>query len=81
MNALLSGVPIRVIPDIPKLMLSNQVTVSPQFRKEFDAWLLEMFPSNTLRDNEVICVGGALLMNPRTWAKVKVAIAAEKGGV
>lgn len=76
---LLSGVPIRVMPDTPKLRLSNQVTVSPQFRKEFDAWLLEMFPSNILRDNEVIGVGGALLMNPRTWAKVKVAIS-EKGG-
>ncbi len=44
----------------PKIQLSDAVEVSPQFRQEYDAWLLERFGSN-----RVVCViDGKMIVNP-----------------
>ena len=44
----------------PKIQLGDGVAVSPQFRQEYDAWLLDRFGSN-----RVVCmIDGKLVMNP-----------------
>jgi len=58
--------------DIPKMKLSADCPVSPEFRVEIDAWMIEFFGViNILPDGSIMKDANSLHMNPRTWAELK----------
>ena len=68
----LYGLKIQITPELPKMVLSEGVPVSPQFREEMNAWMLSFFGThNILKDGEVIKYGNTLLMNIRTYTDFK----------
>lgn len=72
----LFGMDVIVVPDLPKMRLSEDVTVPPEFRASINAWMLEFFgTTNVLVDGEVRVSGTLALiwMNPRTWASFRAA--------
>lgn len=78
----LFGIKIVIAPDRPKMQLAPGDYVTPEFRKEIDAWLVEFFGmTNLIPDGEILSIPnhGAVHMNPRTFAKVKAA--APKGEI
>jgi hypothetical protein len=78
----LYGMKVVVSRDIPKMKLADGDYVTPEFRQEIDAWLLEFFGvTNLLPDGQVLSMQSAnsVYMNPRTFAQFKAAAA--KGAV
>lgn len=76
------GLRITVSPDIPKMQLAAGDYVTPEFRKEIDAWLLSFFGVTNLVPDGVcyaIKTGpvkgyedeDSFIMNPRTFAILK----------
>jgi hypothetical protein len=66
------GTQIYVVEDQPKMKLSADCPVTPEFRLEMDAWLIRFFGmENRLVDGEIISVGNSLHMNPRTFSEFK----------
>lgn len=68
------GVQILVTPDVPKMQLAPGDYITPEYRREIDAWLIEFFgTTNLLADGQV--AGSELMgkawMNPRTYAQFK----------
>jgi hypothetical protein len=57
----------------PRFALSKDVPVSPDFRKQFEAWAAEFFGVHWLiPDGQVHQAGqNAMFMNPNTFAEVK----------
>lgn len=80
MNTLL-GLRVYVTPDVPKMQLSKDVPVSPDFRREIDAWLIELLGyTNILGDDAILMseVMGTIHCNPRNYARLKnIGIAAQ----
>lgn len=67
-----SGMKVFVLPDHPKMRLGPGDYVTPAFRAEIDAWLLDFFgTTNFLGDGEVIQTPFGLHMNPHTFYKLK----------
>lgn len=73
------GLHIHVTTDKPKQQLAEDVPVSPEFRKDINAWMIDFFGVwNIVEDGQVFNVGsGAIFMNPRTYAKFLKALEAE----
>ena len=68
-TASLFGNRVFITPDIPKMKLSAECPVSPEFRAEIDAWMVKFFGmENLLPDGKVLQAANALHMNPRTFA-------------
>lgn len=68
----LHGLLVNVIPDQPKMRLSEDVPVSDACREETNAWMLEFFgTTNLIPDGAFYNLPGAVLMNPRTYAALK----------
>lgn len=73
------GMPVVVTPDYPKMVLSEDVPVSPEFRREINLWMLGFFgTTNTMEDGQVVKAMNHLYMNPRTYHKVREAFAHEQ---
>ncbi|WP_322739897.1 hypothetical protein [Delftia tsuruhatensis] len=69
-----------LIPDIPKLQLSEGCPVTPAFRIEMNTWMRDFFGvRNLIEDGQCLHdqLNNTLHMNPRTWDRVRAA--AEKG--
>ena len=74
----LYGYKVYVTHDTPKLQLAPGDYVSPEYRKEIDAWLIELLGfTNLLPDGQVITseVMHSFHMNPRTYDQLKKAVA------
>lgn len=72
----LYGYEVHVTHDIPKLQLAPGDYVSPEYRKEIDAWLIDLLGyTNLVPDGQVITseVYHTFHMNPRTYQKLKEA--------
>ncbi|MGC4396003.1 hypothetical protein [Hydrogenophaga sp. T2] len=68
------GVKVVVSPDLPKMVLSQDVPVTDEFRREIDAWMLDFFGTwNMLPDGECYTAGAVVYMNPRTFARLRAA--------
>jgi hypothetical protein len=70
----LFGLRVFVTPDHPNMQLAPGDYVTPEFRKEIDAWLLEFFGTfNLLEDTAYLFQeqAGIVHMNPRAFAKLK----------
>ncbi len=74
----MSGMRVYISPDIvhPKMQLSEDCPVTPDFRAEVNAWMLEFFGTvteNLVPDNQVmVCEKtGAIYVNPRTFARLE----------
>lgn len=51
--------------------LSDEVTVSSEFRLEMNRWLFEQFGGkSTIPDGQVYMFEGKLVMNARTWEEL-----------
>lgn len=69
-----NGISIVVSHDRPKMKLSEAVPVTPEFREEFNRWMLGFFgTTNTVADGEVMHMPlqRILIMNPRTFDALK----------
>lgn len=67
------GVPYKVAHQ----QLSSSVCVSIDFRRDFDAWLGDIFGCRTIetvKDGQVFSVEGGLIMNQATFNKLSKAI-------
>lgn len=76
LNALY-GIRVVVTPDAPRMQLSEDCPVTPDFRAEMNAWMVGFFGVvNTLKDNEVMHdkINDVIYMNPRTQARVSAAL-------
>lgn len=51
----------------PRMTLSHKVPVSDEFRKEFDAWLLEFFGTEAT----AIVMSGKLFVNPANMVIIR----------
>jgi hypothetical protein len=62
-----------VSPDLPRMTISEGCPISPGFREEMNAWLLEFFGThNLIADGQVIVLAGRqCYVNPRTHARIK----------
>lgn len=76
----MSGMRVYISPDLvrPKLQLSEDCPVTPDFRVEMNAWMLEFFGTVTeslVPDNQaMVCEKiGAIYVNPRTFARLREA--------
>lgn len=72
------GMKLYVNPDTvrPKMQLSDDCPVTPDFRAEMNAWMLEFFGSvveNSVPDGVALASSryGAFHVNPRTFAALK----------
>lgn len=77
MSNSLYGMKIIVSPDVPKMQLAPGDYVTPEFRKEIDAWLIEFFGTwNIIPDGDVLIMEttGLINMNPRMLARLKNAL-------
>lgn len=64
---------VYVTPDFPKLQLAPGDYVTPEYRKEIDAWLLSFFGTTNVIEDYISLVSqvyGLVSMNPRTYAKL-----------
>ena len=71
---MLHGINITVSPDRPKMTLAEAVTVSPEFRAEINAWMLEFFgTTNLIPDGQTYHMPSMnmMTMNPRTYAAMR----------
>lgn len=65
---------VHVSPDRPKMVLSERVPVSPEFRAEMDAWMREFFGTwNLIEDSQMLKTrdGNKIFVNPRTYESIK----------
>ena len=66
------GIKIYVTADLPKMQLSDDCPVTPKFRIEINAWMIEFFGyTNVIPDGQMFKSNGCLFMNPRTNAELK----------
>lgn len=74
MTPMLFGMKVFVSPDVPKMTLSEDVPVTPEFRAYIDAWMLSFFGTrNLLNDGQVIVIENqSFHMNPRTYSQMKL---------
>lgn len=71
------GCKIIVTYDVPKMVLSEDCPVTPEFRAEINAWLIGFFGfSNTVEDGKAVQVGNTLMMNPRTYKEFQKSVKA-----
>lgn len=73
MNTFL-GFRVHVTPDTPKMQLSKDVPVSPDFRKEIDAWLIGFFGYTNILGDDAVLVSeamGTIHCNPRNYAQIR----------
>lgn len=78
----LHGVKVVISHDYPKMKLAEGEYITPKFRQEIDAWLIEFFGmTNLIPDGKMIHIPstGTVHVNPRTYAQLKTA--APKGVV
>lgn len=71
------GFKVFVLPDRPKMKLSPECPVTPDFRAEMDAWLLSFFGiENALKDGQSIVSETMRLVyvNPRTYQQLRSAV-------
>lgn len=65
----LYGMKVIIIPDKPKMQLSEGCPVTNAFRKEINAWMLEFFgTTNIIPDGQMLVFNGlgTVGVNPRT---------------
>lgn len=72
---MLHGYTIIVQPDPRRYTkLPDDVQVTSAFRAEFNAWAAEFFQPapdlNPIKDDEFICIGRSVRMNPRSYAQL-----------
>lgn len=66
---------IIVSPDVPRMQLSEDCPVTPEFREQCNAWMVEFFGMhNMIEDGVYLTLNGAIYMNPRTYEQFKAAI-------
>jgi hypothetical protein len=71
------GCKIIVTQDQPKMVLSDDCPVTPEFRAEINLWMLGFFGmSNLIEDGQAKKVGNTLMMNPRTYLAFKESVKA-----
>lgn len=71
----LFGLKVFIHPDRPKMKLAPGDYVTPAFRQEIDAWLVEFFGyTNLLEDGESIVSEqmGVVFVNPRGYAALRM---------
>lgn len=69
----LFGMRVVEMPRRPKMQLSEDCPVTPEFRKEMNAWLLDFFGTVPLigDDNTAYVIGGGVvMMNPQAIAMI-----------
>jgi hypothetical protein len=76
MNApmMLNGLKMVVAPVFPKMTLSKSVTVSPEFREEMDAWMLEFFGTTCLVERGkawVMQQHGTIALHPDDYVAIR----------
>ena len=70
----LYGLKVTISPDRPKMVLSEDCPVTPEYREDTNRWMLRFFgTTNLIPDGSVYQTSDGLFMNPRTWDKVKKA--------
>lgn len=73
MKSDLNGYNVMVTPDLPKMKLSDDCPVTPEFRAEINAWMVVFFgTTNIIADGQMITEGRNLFVNPRTYSMLKV---------
>ena len=73
-----NGREIYVSPDRPKMVLSEDIPLTKEFREGYNQWLLEFFGTmNMLKDGEIIIGQHGIFMNPRTYANFKAKVNAK----
>jgi hypothetical protein len=78
------GLDVHVSQDRQKRKLPDEVIPGvvpwpPGFKEEMDAWMLSFFGvTNLVKDGDVIRMGRAIYMNPRTVERLKAATGATK---
>ena len=74
----LFGMRIQISPDVPKMTLSKDVPVSPEFRVEIDKWMLGFFgTTNIVPDGQALVMHhmNCVVMNERMYLQVRAATA------
>lgn len=74
MQLAMNGYTIRVSPDFPKMQLSIDCPVTPEFREETNAWMIRFFGmDNLIPDGEVYVMETLRIiqMNPRTYDRLQ----------
>ncbi len=77
------GLDVVISPDHPKRKLPDEVIPGvvpwpPGFKEDMDAWLLGFFGTNNIvKDGEVLKMGRAVCMSPRTLDRLKAQLAKE----
>ncbi len=76
---LIDGVRVHVTPDVPKMKLAPGDYVTEQCRRDTDEWLVRFFGvTNLIADGQVVGspTKGEVYVNPRTYQRLRQAIAA-----
>lgn len=74
MQLAMNGYYVRVSADFPKMQLSIDCPVTPEFRDETNAWMIRFFGmDNLIPDGEVFIMETLRIiqMNPRTYARLE----------
>lgn len=75
----LYGIPVQVIPDRPRMQLSEDCPCTPEYRVELNAWMLAFFgTTNMIADGQVLHVTypeERFVMNQRTFDWIRLAAA------
>jgi len=68
----LYGLRVAICAELPKMKLAPGNYVTPAYRAEIDAWLVDFFGTTPLLpDGQVVRFGDIISMNLRTFIKVK----------
>lgn len=92
-----NGLPVHIVPDIPKMRLAEDCPVSDTFRAEVNQWMVEFFgTTNIMSDGTVHMLNAKYLklgnphklpddnyavMNPRTFVQLKRQLNARYGKI
>lgn len=71
---MLNGLKMVIAPVFPKMTLSKSVTVSPEFREEMDAWMLEFFGTTCLVERGqtwVLQQQGTIVLHPDDYVAIR----------
>lgn len=65
------GLRVQIHEDRPKMQLSEDVPVSPEFRVEMNQWMREFFGTTNLIGSQVIVMGDTVVMSEKTFEFLK----------
>jgi len=71
---MLNGLKMVKAPTFPKMTLAKDVAVSPEFREEIDAWMLEFFGTTCLIERGTTWVlqqQGTIVLHPDDYVAIR----------